>query len=99
MDIYYYHRETNGSEVAAVYSSWEEADKDAEAYLEEHGYAIANIDLKIPLWEAWMYIGEDILAVPPQYFVDDELVLEKAEAYGYNALAELIKRNIELENE
>lgn len=75
MDIYYYHREKNGTEVSAVYSSWEDADKAAEAFLEEHGYAIANISLELPLWEAWMYIGKDILAVPPQYLVDDVVVL------------------------
>ena len=72
MLIYYYHREKNGVEVSAVYSSWEEADKDAETFLEEHGFAIANIDLDLPLWEAWMYLGEYKLAVPPQYIVDEE---------------------------
>jgi hypothetical protein len=70
MIIHYYHREKNGTEVSAVYSSWEEADKGAEAFLEEHGFAIANISLDLPLWEAWLYLGKHKLAVPPQYIVD-----------------------------
>lgn len=72
MTIHYYHREKNGTEVSATYSSWEDADKGAEAFLEDHGFAIANINPDIPLWEAWMSLGKYKLAKPPLYFVDVE---------------------------
>ena len=93
MEIYYYHKDSKGGEVAAIYNSWQEADADAAAYLEEYGYAIEELT-DIPMHEAWTVAGEELLNVPPQYFVNDELVLEKAEAYGYKMLADLIKANI-----
>lgn len=83
MLIHYYHREKSGVEVFATYSSWEEADKGAETFLEEHGFAIANISLDLPLWEAWMYLGKHKLAVPPQYIVAEEDFFIKILALPY----------------